>query len=155
MILRWFSIHHHNKNRTAQSSAYLLHTSFRFLSRNHLDTTPLPVYYHPILSPYLATTLSLTSTLYTLHLPVFTFYFTPLFLLSNAALHSLEQNKVSPWFLFIFIGLTEPVFLFKSLSQSLFPLKNLHICKFCCTFATDSYAGGKYVLRKAFRKGSF
>ena len=34
-------------------------------------------------------------------------------------------------------------------------LKNLHTCKFCCTFATESYAGGKYVLRKAFRNGSF
>ena len=31
----------------------------------------------------------------------------------------------------------------------------LHISQIFCTFATESYAGGKYVLRKAFRKGSF
>ena len=37
----------------------------------------------------------------------------------------------------------------------LFSTQNLHIRKFCCTFAADSYAGGKYVLRKAFRNGSF
>ena len=36
-----------------------------------------------------------------------------------------------------------------------FSTQNLHIRKFCCTFATESYAGGRYVLRKAFRKGSF
>ena len=36
-----------------------------------------------------------------------------------------------------------------------FSTQNLHIHKFCCIFATESYAGGKYVLRKAFRKGSF
>ena len=29
----------------------------------------------------------------------------------------------------------------------------LHISQIFCTFAVDSYAGGKYVLRKAFRKG--
>ena len=36
-----------------------------------------------------------------------------------------------------------------------FLLKNLQMRKFCCTFVPESYAGGKYVLRKAFRKGSF
>ena len=38
-------------------------------------------------------------------------------------LHSLEQKQSFSLILFIFIGLTEPVFLFKYLSQSLFPLK--------------------------------
>ena len=32
--------------------------------------------------------------------------------------------------------------------------KRLYKSKKYCNFATDSYAGGKYVLRKAFRKGS-
>ena len=43
-----------------------------------------------------------------------------------------------------------------------FPRKNrpnwhffLHISQIFCTFVPESYAGGKYVLRKAFRKGSF
>ena len=31
----------------------------------------------------------------------------------------------------------------------------LLICNVFCTFAPESYAGGKYVLRKAFRNGSF
>ena len=33
--------------------------------------------------------------------------------------------------------------------------KRLYKSKKYCNFATDSYAGGKYVLRKAFRNGSF
>ena len=35
-----------------------------------------------------------------------------------------------------------------------FSTQNLQKRKFFCTFAPESYAGGKYVLRKAFRKGS-
>ena len=46
----------------------LLPASFRFLSRYHLDTTPLPHYYHPILSPYLPTSTAC------FHLSVFTFH---------------------------------------------------------------------------------
>ena len=34
-----------------------------------------------------------------------------------------------------------------------FSTQNLHIRKFFCNFAPESYAGGRYVLRKAFRKG--
>ena len=83
-------------------SACFFPLSFSKPPRYHFNTTPLPLYYHPILFP------SLPPTLYTFYLSVFTFQ-----------------------------------------------LKNLHIRKFYCTFATESYAGGKYVLRKAFRKGSF
>ena len=32
--------------------------SFRFLSRNYLVTTSIPIHYHPVLSPYFATYLS-------------------------------------------------------------------------------------------------
>ena len=33
-------------------SSCLRHASFRFLSRNHSVITSIPLYYHPILSPY-------------------------------------------------------------------------------------------------------
>ena len=39
----------------------LLPASFRFLSRNYLVTTSIPLHYHPVLSPYPFTCLSLAS----------------------------------------------------------------------------------------------
>ena len=58
--------------------------SFRFLSRNYLITTSIPIHYHPVLSPYSATYLSAfmrrvspASTPYTLHFTPYTFHFSP------------------------------------------------------------------------------
>ena len=79
--------------------------SFRFLSRNYLVTTPILLRYHQISIQYFPHTLPL---------------FSPW-----------RARQVSPRFLFIFIGLTEPVFLFKYLSQSLFTSK---ICKYTTFF---------------------
>ena len=88
------------------------------LSAFFLVTTSIPIHYHPILSPYLATTLSLASTLYTLHLPVFTFYFTSLFLLSNAVLHSLEQKQsISLIFIYFYRAHREKVFVCRKFSK--------------------------------------
>ena len=59
--------------------------SFRFLSRYHLDTTSLPRYYHPILSPYLpASTASF-------HLSVSTFHLTPSVVLCGGTMRLLPS----------------------------------------------------------------
>ena len=63
----------------------LLPASFRFLSRYHLDTTPLPRYYHPILSLYLPTTTAC------FHLSVSTFHLTPSVVLCRGAMRLLPS----------------------------------------------------------------
>ena len=109
MIYRLFSNLHY---KTALSSAYLLHTSFRFLSRYHFDTNPLPSNTFPVPCYHSI------SRLYTLHLPIFTFYFTPLFLLSNAVLHSLEQKQsISLIFIYFYRAHREKVFVCRKFSE--------------------------------------
>ena len=119
---------------------YFFPLSFSKPPRYHSDTTLLPLYYHPVLSPYLATCPLLdgfpsrdSRLSNILHLQR-----------SNLPTTGAQRRSTAKRTTTCHPPPVKCSALIRRVSPPLYPtlftflLRNLHTCKFCCTFVPDS-----------------
>ena len=135
---------------------YLPPAFYLFLSAFFLETTSLPFRYHSVTTILPSSTFPVPSYLSSAQLPNILHLQR-----SNLPTTGAQRRSTAKRTTTCHPPPVKCSALIRRVSPPLYPtlftflLKNLHTCKFFCTFVPESYAGGKYVLRKAFRNGSF